>query len=56
MDLSPYFSDADGDPLTYTARSSSPSVARVSVLGSTVTITAVAAGRVTITITARDPG
>ena len=56
IDASAYFTDPDGDALTYTASSSNTGVARVSVSGSTVTITAVAAGSATITITARDPG
>ena len=55
INVSQYFTDPDGDALTYTATSSSTNVATVSVLGSTVTITAVAAGSATITITARDP-
>ena len=53
-DLSPYFTDPDGDALTYTATSSNSGVARASVSGSTLTITAVAAGSATITVTARD--
>ena len=56
IDASDYFTDPDGDMLTYTARSSDTGVARVSVSGSTVTIRGVAAGSATITITARDPG
>jgi len=55
IDASRYFTDPDGDALTYTARSSDSGVARVSVSGSTVTITAVANGSGTITVTARDP-
>ncbi len=51
-----YFTDPDGDALTYTATSSRTSVARTSVSGSTVTITGVSAGTATITVTARDPG
>ena len=56
IDASPYFTDPDGDALTYTANSSSRGVAAVSVSGSTVMVTAVGAGNATITITARDPG
>ena len=55
INVSQYFTDPDGDALTYTATSSNTTVATVSVSGSTVTITAVGAGSATITITARDP-
>ena len=50
-----YFSDPDGDALSYAAASSDVSVATASVSGSTVTIAAVAAGSATVTVTARDP-
>ena len=56
VNVSQYFSDPDGDALTYSATSSSSSVARASVSGSTVTITGARAGSATITVTARDPG
>ena len=56
LDASSYFHDPDSDPLNYRAASSSTGVARVSVSGSTVTITGVARGTATITVTARDPG
>ena len=56
VDASGYFSDPDGDALTYSAASSNASVAGASVSGSAVTITAVAQGSATITVTARDPG
>lgn len=56
IDASRYFSDPDGDALTYSISSSNSSVARVSVSGSTVTITAGSTGSATITVTARDPG
>ena len=56
VNASLYFSDPDGDVLTYTAASSNLNVARESVSGSTVTITGVSAGTATITVTARDPG
>ena len=55
VDVSSYFSDADGDTLTYTASSSDTTKATVSVSSATVSITAVAAGTSTITVTAEDP-
>ncbi len=55
VDLSSYFSDPDGNPLTYSATSSNTSKATVSVSGATLTITAVAAGSATISVTATDP-
>ena len=54
LDVSGYFSDPDGNPLTYSATSSSPSKATVSVSGATLTITAVAAGSSTIRVKATD--
>ena len=54
LDVSPYFSDPDGHTLTYSATSSSTSRATVSLSGSTVTITAVAAGWSTISVKATD--
>ena len=57
VNASSYFSDPDGDILTYSVNSPSPSIATVSILGSTVTITPVAAGNTSkIIVTARDPG
>ena len=53
-----YFSDPDGDTLTYTATSSDTTIAEVVVGGvanSTVTILANALGSVSITITVTDP-
>ena len=55
VDLSSYFSDPDGNPLTYSATSSNTSKATVSVSEATLTITAVAAGSSTIRVTATDP-
>ena len=56
VNASSYFSDPDGDALTYTASSSRASVATASVSGRTVTVNGVAAGSATIRITATDPG
>ena len=55
VDLAAYFSDPDGDELTYTARSSNTSIATVSVSGTKAQVTAVAAGSATVTATATDP-
>ena len=52
--VSPFFQDPDGDPLAYTAASSDSAVAAVSVSGDTVSVTALAKGVATITVTARD--
>ena len=61
VDVSGYFSDADGDALTYTASASSDpalpaAVATVSVSSATLTISGGFAGTATITVTATDPG
>ena len=56
VDVKSYFSDPDGDTLTFSASSSDTSVVTVSVSGATVTLTAVAAGTATVTVTATDPG
>ncbi len=55
LDVSPYFTDADGDDLTYAAVSSNTSVAAVSVSGAAVRIQGVGVGSVTLTVTAHDP-
>ena len=55
LDLSPYFTDADGDALSYEAASSAPAVVSVSLSGSTLTMVGVADGTGTVTVTARDP-
>ena len=52
---SSYFTDPNGDALTYTAESLDAGVATVSVSGASVTITAVAIGTATVTVTASDP-
>ena len=57
VNLSEYCSDPDGHPLAYTARSSDRSEVTVSVSGSRLTLTGVAVGSATITVTATDnPG
>ena len=54
VNASSHFSDPDNDTLTYTARSSDPAKATVTVLSAIVTVTAVAPGSATVTVTARD--
>ena len=54
IDVSSYFSDPDGDKLTYSALSSDMDIATVSVMDSVVTISPVSSGRATVTVTAND--
>ncbi len=54
LGLSRYFSDPDGDELVFTAAVSEEGMASVEVSGSVVTVTAVAKGLVTVTLTATD--
>ena len=54
VDVSPYFSDPDGDTLTYTALSTDTRVATVTALNTTLIITPVTEGTATIMVTARD--
>ena len=54
IDLSHYFSDPDGDTLTYTAASDAVGVATTSVSGSALTLERVSAGTATIIVTAAD--
>lgn len=55
IDVSPFFTDPDGDALTYSAASANASVATVTVAGSVVSAAAVGAGSTTLTVTATDP-
>lgn len=54
MDVSMYFTDPEGDSLTYDAMSSDEAKATVSRNGNMVTIMGVASGMATITVTATD--
>ena len=51
-----FFSDPDGDGLSYSATSSDGQVLGVSVAGSAVTVAALAPGTAVVTVTATDPG
>ena len=55
VNLASYFSDPDGDALTYTASSSDTGKATTSLSGATLTVQAIAAGTATISATATDP-
>ena len=54
VDMSPFFSDPDGDELAYTAVTSDGALATAEVSGSVIRVTAVAKGSVTVTVTATD--
>ena len=54
VDLSPYFTDIDGDALSYSATSSDLGVASASVSGEVLTITGTGMGTATVEITAND--
>ena len=55
MDALPYFTDADGDALVYTASTTDPGVATVAVTDNAVLIVGVGAGTAGLTVTGRDP-
>ena len=56
LNAADFFSDPDGQQLTFTTASSDTAVASVSVMGSTLTIYAAGPGTARISVTARDPG
>ena len=56
VDVSSYFSDPDGDALSYTFSSSDTNKLNASITGSTILFTGVDTGSVTITVTATDTG
>ncbi|MXW56479.1 MAG: hypothetical protein F4Z59_07385 [Gemmatimonadales bacterium] len=55
IDLAPWFDDPDGDPLAYTASSSSPAAVAAAASGAGLRLTALANGQSRVTVTARDP-
>ena len=56
FDISGYFTDPDGDQLTFAAASSNPGVAAAAVSGSELTLNAVSAGVANVAVSATDPG
>ena len=56
LDLTPHFTDADGDALAYAATISDVAIATVSVSGNIMTVTGVAPGMAVATVFASDPG
>ena len=56
LDVARYFRDPNNDELTYTATSSDTESLTTAVEGSTLGVTAVAPGEVTVTVKATDPG
>ena len=54
--LAAAFSDSDGDTLAYSVTTADESVVRVGLSGATLSITPVADGATTVTVTATDPG
>ncbi|MCZ0933709.1 MAG: Ig-like domain-containing protein [Gemmatimonadetes bacterium] len=55
LDVARYFSDPDGDALTFAATTSNAAVVSADVSGSTLTLTAGTLGTATVTVTATDP-
>ena len=56
FDVSYYFSDPDGDQLSYAASSSDSDVARVRLVGVTLAVAPIGIGTATVEVTAADPG
>jgi len=55
IDLAPYFRDADGDVLMYTARSDAPDVVLSEIEGTLLSLSPIMYGITTVVITAEDP-
>ena len=54
VDMSPFFSDPDGDALAYTVETSDAALATAEVSGSVVSVTAIARGSASVKVTATD--
>ena len=56
LDLSPYFTDPDGDALTWAATSSDPEAVTVTAVHEGIIISSLARGTAELTVTVTDPG
>ena len=56
VDLTPFFTDIDGDPLAFSAVTSNADVVTVAVRGAALALLPVAYGDATVVVTATDPG
>jgi len=56
LDVSGYFNDPDGDPLTFSVETSDTGVVAAAAVNSTVTLSGIGEGAANVTVTARDPG
>ncbi len=56
VELTPFFTDLDGDPLTFSAETSNADVVTAAVTGAALVLLPVAYGEATVIVTATDPG
>ena len=56
VELTPFFSDIEGDPLTFSAETSDAEVVTAAVTGTTLALAPAAYGDAVVTVTATDPG
>ena len=56
VELTPFFTDIDGDPLAFSAETSNAEVVTAAVSGTELVLVPVAYGEATVTVTATDPG
>ena len=56
VDLTPFFTDLDGDPLAFAAETSSADIVTAAVNGAALVLLPVTYGDATVTVTATDPG
>ncbi len=56
VELTPFFTDIDGDPLTFSAETSDADIVTAAVSGAALVLAPVASGDAMVTVTATDPG